>query len=405
VSNRRLKYLAHVTISNVDKKSSEAEQPVRLCNYTDVYYNESITSELPFMEATASGEQIRRFTLCAGDVLVTKDSETADDIAVPAFVLTDLPGVVCGYHLALLRPRPGVDGRYLFWALKSKLARQQFSAAANGITRFGLRYDAFGEVQIPLWPLEQQRAIAEYIDAQTARIDVLVQKKQRMVELLEERRRALRDHAFDVKPGWGLKRLLAGSMAYGVLVPEFVEPGTGIPMIRTYNLSSKGSVNHDDIAEIPAALASEYRRTSLRDGDLILSVVGSMGRSAVVTSHEQGYNLNRPLARLQPQKDLPSRLLWHWTQTTHFMDMARLATGGDTAQPTLNLGDLANFTVGLPLEDELWPKLLELLEEDCGHLDQIEDQLILQLALLQEHRQVLITAAVVGELQVAGAAA
>ena len=62
---RRLKTLGRVELSNVDKKSVEGEEAVQLCNYTDVYYNEKITSDLDFMSATASRDQLRRFTLRA----------------------------------------------------------------------------------------------------------------------------------------------------------------------------------------------------------------------------------------------------------------------------------------------------------------------------------------------------
>ncbi|MCL5447497.1 MAG: restriction endonuclease subunit S, partial [Actinobacteria bacterium] len=147
--------------------------------------------DLPFMEATASADQIDRFGLRGGDVLLTKDSETPDDIAVPAYVYADLPGVVCGYHLALLRPIPDVDGHYLFWALTSRSSREQFSALANGITRFGIRYDSFGEVRVPLPPFERQRAIADYLDRETARIDALIKMINQQTSLLAERRQAL----------------------------------------------------------------------------------------------------------------------------------------------------------------------------------------------------------------------
>ncbi len=72
----RLKTLASVRLSNVDKKSTEGQVPVRLCNYVDVYYNDFITAEIAFMNATATPSQVRRFRLHPGDVLVTKDSET-----------------------------------------------------------------------------------------------------------------------------------------------------------------------------------------------------------------------------------------------------------------------------------------------------------------------------------------
>ena len=100
---RRLKACATVHLSNVDKKSREGESEVLLCNYVDVYYNERIEGDMTFMAATATRDQIRRFSLRKGDVLVTKDSETWTDIAVPALVDEDLAGVLCGYHLALIR--------------------------------------------------------------------------------------------------------------------------------------------------------------------------------------------------------------------------------------------------------------------------------------------------------------
>jgi len=304
--------------------------------------------------------------------------------------------------------RPLTDDcpEFLHHLLRSSPLIAEYGARSKGIrpAQWDLPWEEFRNITVNLPPAATQRCIADYLDRETVRIDALIAAKQRMVELLEERRRALRDNAFGSEPGWRLKRLLADSMAYGVLVPEFVAVGEGVPMIRTYNLSAKGRVTHEDIAEIPVALAREYRRTSLHEGDVILSVVGSMGRSAVVSSAEHGFNLNRPLARLQFRAEVPPRLIWHWIQTTHFMDMAKLSTGGGTAQPTLNLGDLANFTVGLPREAELWPEVLAELEEMCGRLDEMEVALDQQIKLLQERRRALITAAVTGQLDIPEAA-
>src|SRR4051794_16061674 len=102
----KLKHIASAQASNVDKNAVDGEMPICLCNYTDVYSNERITSELPFMRATATLQEIDRFALEAGDVLITKDSESWDDIAIPAYVPQTLPGVICGYHLSQIRPAP-----------------------------------------------------------------------------------------------------------------------------------------------------------------------------------------------------------------------------------------------------------------------------------------------------------
>ncbi len=100
----RLGDVAEVTFSGVDKKTVEGEVPVALCNYTDVFYNRRIQAGMEFMAATATPVECERWALRQGDVIFTKDSETPDEIGIPSFVATDLPNVLCGYHLGLARP-------------------------------------------------------------------------------------------------------------------------------------------------------------------------------------------------------------------------------------------------------------------------------------------------------------
>ncbi len=188
---RRLKSFATVQLSNVDKKSTEGQVGVRLCNYTDVYYNEHIGPDIEFMPATATKEQVRRFSLRMGDVLITKDSEDWTDIAVPAVVPQDLPGVLCGYHLAHIRPGRGCDGAFLSRSLAGIGPRDQYQLSANGITRYGLTRDSIRGSVLPSPPLAEQRAITEYLDRETAKIDALVEKVGRAVEVLRELRTAL----------------------------------------------------------------------------------------------------------------------------------------------------------------------------------------------------------------------
>ncbi len=188
---KRLKAIAAVQLSNVDKHSEEGQVPVKLCNYVDVYYNDVITAELDFMNVTATPDQMRRFRLRVGDVVVTKDSESWTDIAVPAVVAEDLPDVLCGYHLAHIRPAQDLDGRFLARQFSAIGARDQFHVAANGITRFGLGGDAIRGGLFAVPPIDEQQAIADFLDRETARIDALVARKERLIELLQEKRTAL----------------------------------------------------------------------------------------------------------------------------------------------------------------------------------------------------------------------
>ena len=177
-----------LVLSSVDKKTKDNERAVQLCNYTDVYYNSFIHASLDFMTATATDREIAKCSLFSGDVVITKDSEKYDDIGVPALVREDIPGLVCGYHLAILRPMSSkIEGNYLFYALCTNEVQHQFHSYANGVTRFGLRKADIGLVEIPLPPLPEQRAIAHILGT----LDDKIELNRRINETLEEMARAL----------------------------------------------------------------------------------------------------------------------------------------------------------------------------------------------------------------------
>ncbi len=189
---KRLKNIANVAFSNVDKHSLEGEQPVLLCNYVDVYKNEKITPAIDFMRATATKEEIKKFLLQRNDVIITKDSEEWNDIAVPAYVETNFEDVLCGYHLARVRPNASkIDGKFLFRAFQANAINYQFQIEATGITRYGIDQYAITNTIFLCPPIDEQRAIAAYLDRETEKIDALVAKIREGIARLREYRGAL----------------------------------------------------------------------------------------------------------------------------------------------------------------------------------------------------------------------
>ncbi len=188
----RLDHIAAYRTSNVDKKTEDGELPVRLCNYTDVYYREYIwASKDHFMEATAALREIARFKLDVGDVLITKDSEDWRDIGVPALIRETADDFLCGYHLGIIRPGSTVHPGFLFRAMQSVATNQQLQTFASGVTRYGLPNRAVGDTKVVVPSLSEQRAISEFLDRETDRIDTLVAKKRLLTERLQEYRTAL----------------------------------------------------------------------------------------------------------------------------------------------------------------------------------------------------------------------
>ena len=159
----RLRDIAEILISSIDKKSKDGEPSVRLCNFVDVYRNWAITSNLSqrFMVATANVSNIQRFSLKKGYVTFTKDSETRDDIGIPAYIADDLGDTVLGYHCALVKPNADIlSGKYLNAFLHSDYIKKYFELNATGSgMRYTLSIETLNNIPILAPSLEMQEHI------------------------------------------------------------------------------------------------------------------------------------------------------------------------------------------------------------------------------------------------------
>lgn len=195
-NTKELKYIVDINLSNVDKNIYSYEQDVYLCNYLDVYNNDYISSEITFSKGSAKIEEVEKFSLVAGDILITKDSEDYNDIAIPALVTENLRDVLCGYHLAILRNNKSrIYSPYLFFFLRSTIVSSYFSCRANGITRYGISSGTIKNINTILPTVTEQRRIANFLDKKTAEIDEAIAKKQKLIELLQEQKAILINRA------------------------------------------------------------------------------------------------------------------------------------------------------------------------------------------------------------------
>jgi type I restriction enzyme, S subunit len=395
VKEERLKHVADIRVSNVDKKTTEGDAQVRLCNYTDVYYNERIAGDFDFMVATATQDQRTTFGLRQGDVVLTKDSETAEDIGVTALVTDDVPDLVCGYHLAIVRANTSrVVGGYLRWVLASQPARQRMSAAATGVTRFGLRSDAIADLPIPVPSLPTQRAIANYLDRETARIDALIVAKRRMVELLEE----------------GLKTQLDR-----LLDPRHHPAGTRLVPIRRVLRKESRLVNQFGIVTAfrdgLVMLRSRRREEGFTESDKQSGYQG-VRRGDVVFHGLDGFAGAIGVA----EDDGVCTPVYHVCSVLPGIDagyvalvLRALALSGFLALQSGNVREravdfrnwdaLARIPVAMP-PIEHQPSLAQAYDVRRRWTDKMTNAISRQMEFIGEHRQALITAAVRGQLDI-----
>lgn len=423
---RWLKFAVSVMPSNVDKLTDPDHVPVRVCNYTDVYKNDRIMGDMDFMTASATPAQISRFSLRGGDVLITKDSETPDDIAVPAYVDPSATGVVCGYHLALLRPIGGrMLGRYLFWAICSRPVASAFTARAQGITRFGLTVGAMGNVPIPVPPTTEQRAIADFLDRETAKIDVLIAAQERLIALLDEKRQATITRAVTkgldptvpmqesgvrtlgkVKASWPVVRLKT--------VLRHIEQGWS-PQCENrpaepdeWGVLKVGCVNgtHFDAAEnkaLPPDL-DPIPGLEVKPGDILMSranTVELIGSVSLVGAIRQRLLLCDKLYRLHTERRMvdPRFIIYLLTASTGRAPLEAAATGASPSMKNISQEAVKDVWLACPplAEQNAIADFLDDLNDRVSATQHVAKALSEK---LHERRTALITAAVIGQIDV-----
>ncbi|MGW5211711.1 restriction endonuclease subunit S [Streptomyces sp. NPDC004051] len=299
-----------------------------------------------------------------------------------------------------LVPTETVDVRFFGYQLEAR--RLDLQAEGLGTTFLELSSERLASFNVVAPSHEEQRRIADFLDAETARIDRLVSLRNHQLQLAEEKRGSTLDAAFkqpEHQPT-RLKYLLRSRPRYGVLVPQFADQG--IRFIRVNDLLDlPGRAN--SLRQIPTELSAKYSRTITQPGDILLSVVGTMGRSAIVPPELKGANVARAVASLRPNLDVPAELISIWLTTPDFMRQATDATSSDTAQPTLGMEDLSNFELSWPNSAADLARLLHVTKASQQHYRDLTRVFHAQSRLLLERRQALITAAVTGQFDVSTA--
>lgn len=404
-----IKSACHFAVSNVDKHVLEDEIPVRLCNYTDVYNNERVSPEMNLMSATATEDEIRKFHLEPGDVVITKDSESWDDIGIPAYVEGTADDFICGYHLALIRPNKNVlDGRFLFRCIQSRPVALQLELDATGVTRYGLPKSSIGNALIPLPPLETQRRIADYLDRETARIDALIAEKEKMLALLEEKRTALISRAVtrgldpnaplkpsgldwlgDIPAHWEVRRC-------ATIFREIDERGE--PNLPLLNVSLNTGVTRrlfsEDKIESVAADFSTYKIA--RKGMLVFNKMrfwqGAAGIAPIDGLTSPDYTVAEIIDAVLP------KYIEYVVRLPQFNnEVRRYSYGMVDDRLRLYWDSFKNIRLPMPPIDEQ-NRILDYLDKELSGIGEVSASIKTSLSLIKERRAALITAAVTGQL-------
>ena len=411
-SLRPLKYAAKINARTL----GENTPPDFEINYIDISSvdsngHRSSAETMSFGEAPSRARRI----VVSGDVII---STVRTYLKAISYIDTADDNLICSTGFAVITPSPKLYPRFLFYWVCSEWFVSEIVARSVGVSYPAMNAVEVGNLPCPAIPMGEQQAVAEFLDHETARIDELIAKKQRLIELLQEQRRALITHMvtkglnpdapkkdsgvewlgaipahWDVKK---LKYLCSRSAIYGANESSNAYIESGIRLLRTSDIDDNGGLVDDNPVHIDPSSVQDYRLSS---GDLLLSRSGTIGRSFLYDKNRHGECAYAGyLVRFVPNKRLIPKFAFYFTKSSTFQDWLRVSV----IQSTIgNVNGWKYANMPMPTTEVTEQQaVVSFLDRETGWIDALTGRINQAIEKLQEYRSALITAAVTGKIDV-----
>ena len=247
----------------------------------------------------------------------------------------------------VVRAGSEADARYLFhflWNPRFRAVAERNMTGSAGQKRVPVGF--LKDFKLPLPPLDKQRRIAAILD----KADAIRRRRRQALAEIDNLLRATfldmfgdpgRDAAVPTKP---LVEFVDPSrpITYGILKPG-TDQTDGVPYIRVVDMQ-EGRVLTDQVRRTTAAIAHEYRRSTLKAGDLLMSIRGHVGRYAFVPCELEGANITQDTARLSIPDENDALFVRACLESPGMQRlMVKLTKGG--AVKGINLSDVRDLPV------------------------------------------------------------
>jgi type I restriction enzyme S subunit len=332
-------------------------------------------------------------------------------------VTEDLKGVVCGYHLALVRPdQKQITGNYLFRSLQSKKINDQFAVEANGVTRFGISTYPILNSLFLIPPEAEQLQIVKYLDSQTFKISENKDRDARLISLLNEKRTALINHIVTRGLDPKTKLIDSGIEWIGKIPENWKIIKAKLLFSEINNRSTNGTEELLTVSHITGVTRRSEKKVTMflaesfenykkcKKGDLIINTMwawmGAMGiakESGIVSPSYNIYRLKND-ALLPEYCDLLVR-------TPKFISIVKANSKG-IWDSRLRLYPEYFLELHLPIPPiEEQTGIFQKVHQVNDHYNLVITKLNKAIELLNEYREALLNSAITGKINVQGATA
>lgn len=363
-------------------------------------------------------KDLKNRCLRPGDLLIEK-SGGSGDLNPVGFVVryTDNQPAVCSNFIARIRLKPCADSnyfKYLFAAAYNTGINKKSIKQTTGIQN--LDTESYFSEKVPFPPLEDQKVIAAFLDQQTAKLDQLVEKKQRLIHLLQEKRQALITQAVtkgldpnvpmkdsgikwlgEVPAHWRIEKLKYHVYLNPETLSENTDPEQELLYIEIGNVSSYGEIS--DATYYLFKNAPSRARRKVRSGDVIISTVRTYLKAITyIKDAPENLVVSTGFAVLRAKDQLLNSFLGKYVRNEGFINEI-VARSVGVSYPAINASELIELWVVIPPIEEQ-RAIVDWLNSRLSNIDKIITNIEKQIATIQEYRQALITAAVTGQIDV-----
>ena len=359
--------------------------------------------------------------LQVGDLVVTKSSGSALHLGKTALVTSEveaLDGCFSNF-MQRLRPRTAFESGYIYWIINSPIGREQLNYLGSTTTGLAnLNGSVIGSICIPAPGIAEQRTIAAFLDRETARIDALVAKHERLIALLKEERAALISHAVtkgldpiapmrdsnipwvgETPAHWAIAPVYARyQVQLGKMLDQKQITGEHLrPYLRNIDVQWD-QINTADLPEMDFPPSSRAR-FALQSEDLLVCEGGEVGRAAIWRGELEECYYQKALHRLRPYRhsDIP-RFLYYVLYNAAKQGIF-VASGNPNTIDHLTAEKLSKHRFAFPPAQEQ-RTIATYLDRETAKLDALIAKAREMIERLQEYRTALISAAVTGKIDV-----
>jgi type I restriction enzyme S subunit len=370
-----------------------------------------------------SDRDIEARSLRCGDLLIEKSGGGEKQPVGAVVLFTGSTVAVCSNFVARMRLAPGMTPsfwRYAHHAAYSLRVNTKSIKQTSGIQNLDQQQYLDEVAAYP--PSDEQEEIANFLDRETAKIDALIAEQQRLIELLQEKRQAVISHAVtkglnpnapmkdsgvewlgEMPEHWEvlqLKRLNkeGTSITYGIVQAGPHIEG-GVPYIRTSDMA--GDSLHLDTCQCTSQeIDDAYARSRVYEGDLVIAIRATVGKTLKVPSELSGANLTQGTAKFSPGSRASAQYVKSAFSSHYCQSQIGACSKGATFLE-ITLDSLRRLTFAVPPLHEQ-KEIMVYLNAECKALDDLTLNSRMACALLQERRSALISAAVTGQIDVRG---